>query len=175
MAQNLPFDIWALTYGPKSTDFLQKYFRDVSREFDEFRVNAHILQAALLVLVIFLSSSETKSRENGPLVGRFQRDVAGAYPAPPASPGCWLGLGGRRDQDRVRIQSKINGRKHRNELQILGHAKFPCRSQTIRRLFLAPIRLWAYTSSRCFLLLISMFERDDISCPGVCVGGGGEF
>ena len=32
--------------------FYKKYFKDVSREFDEFQVNTH-LQAALLVLVIY--------------------------------------------------------------------------------------------------------------------------
>ena len=32
----------------------EKYFKDVSREFDEFRVNTHLCkQAALLVLVIY--------------------------------------------------------------------------------------------------------------------------
>ena len=33
--------------------FCKKYFKDVSREFDEFQVNYSSLQAALLVLVIY--------------------------------------------------------------------------------------------------------------------------
>ena len=33
--------------------FYKKYFKDVSREFDEFQVNTHLLQAALLVLVMY--------------------------------------------------------------------------------------------------------------------------
>ena len=34
---------------------LSKYFKDVSREFDEFQVMTHVCKAALLVLVIYYS------------------------------------------------------------------------------------------------------------------------